>query len=49
MGVKISKRCSPHSFGSFSTKRFVNVPCDDRHKSCFFGILKFQFFFKFEI
>ncbi len=48
MGVKISKHYSSHSYDSFSTKLFLNVPCDSPHKSCLqeFWNLKFHFFFQ---
>ncbi len=35
MGVKISKRYSSHKFDSFSTKLFLNVPCNNPRKTCF--------------
>ncbi len=43
--MKISKHYSSYSYNSFSTKLFLNVPCDSPHKSCFqnFFLLKFQF------
>ena len=34
MGVKISKRYS-YSFDSFLTKPFLNVPCNNPHKTYF--------------
>ncbi len=44
MGVKISKRYSPHSYDSFSTKRFLKIPCDSPHKVTYrnFEISKFK-------
>ena len=36
MAVKISKRYSSYSIDSFLTKIFLNVPCDNPHKSGFF-------------
>ncbi len=35
MGVKISKPYSSYSFDSFSTKLFLNVPCNNPRKPCF--------------
>ncbi len=35
LGEKISKRHSFFNFDSFSTKLFLNVPCNNPHKICF--------------
>ncbi len=35
MAVKISNHYSSYSFDSFSTKLFLNVPCNSPHKTCF--------------
>ena len=43
MGVKISKRYSFYSFESFSTKLFLNVPCNNPHKTCFLEFWNFKF------
>ncbi len=32
MGVKLSKRYSSHSYGSFSSKLCLKIPCDSPHK-----------------
>ncbi len=42
MGVKFSKRYSSHSYYSFPTKLFVNVPRDRSHKSYLLGFGNFK-------
>ncbi len=39
MGVKISKGYSSYSYDSFSTKLFLNIPCNSPHKIC---VLEFE-------
>ncbi len=49
MGVKISKRYFSYSLYSFSTKLFLNVPCNNPHKPCFLKFCNFRFKFKKKI
>ena len=42
MGLKISKHYS-YSFHSFSTKLFLNVPCNNPHKTWFLEFWNFKF------
>ena len=35
MGVKISKRYSSYNFDSFSTKPFLNIPCNNPYRTSF--------------
>ncbi len=42
--MKISKRYSSHSYGSFSSKPFLNIPCNSPYKTCLLAFSKISFF-----
>ena len=44
--MKISKRYPSYSYNSFSDELFLNVSCDNPHKSYILGFCNFNFFQK---